>query len=357
MYSVKSVLIIGLIVFSLLAGCQSGDNKKNVQPDFSQMIQPVPEYSILEHEDYWVWGASMVRTEDGVCHLFYSRWSKEYEFKDWIFRSEIAYATATQPGGPYQYQKTILKGRGENYWDECMAHNPHIKKFGDRYYLYFISYKKQDLGMDERMNCIFSQRIGVAESTSPEGPWKICDTPLVDLQEGKAAHGYVTNPSVCQKPDGSFLMLFKSRDANWKESAEFRAIHCVAESPSPTGPFVIHEKPILTESTAEDPFLWYQNDRYYAIVDDQYGNYLGEKGLALFESPDGVNWGPSAHILVSKVQIKWENGTTTPLNHLERPQLWFNEKGEPSILFCAAQMKDETAKHAMRSFNVHIPLK
>jgi len=301
----------------------------------------------------------MVRTGDGICHLFYSRWSKEFEFKDWIFRSEIAYATANQPDGPYTFQKVALSGRGENFWDKNMAHNTHIKKFGDHYYLYFVSHNAGDLGLGERMNHIISQRIGVAVADAPAGPWKVCDQPLVDLQEGKAAHGYVTNPSVCRRPDGTYLMMMKSRPQNWQDSKKFNAIHCIATAPAPDGPFTIAERPVLTESTAEDPFIWYQHDRYYAIVDDQYGNYLGVKGLAQFESMDGFTWGPSDDILVSKVEIRWDDQSLTPLKHLERPQLWFNEEGQPAMLFLAAQQRlnDETGNMELHSFNVHIPLR
>lgn len=344
----------------LLTGCPTQKDRYNeASLDFGKLLHPVPGHSVLEHHDYWVWGASMVRTANGKCHLFYSRWSKEFEFKEWIYKSEVAYATADQPDGPYTFQKVVLHGRGDAFWDENTAHNPHIKKFGDRYYLYFVSQNAKELGLGERKNHIFSQRIGVAVASTPEGPWEICDQPLVDLQEGKPAHGYVTNPSVCQRPDGSFLMMMKSRPENWQDTEEFRSVHCLATAPNPDGPYTIAEEPVLTESTAEDPFIWYGDDRYYAIVDDQYGNYLDVRGLALFESSDGFTWGPATNPMVSKVEIQWDDHTITPLRHLERPQLWFNETGQPSLLFLAAQKqtKDENGIEKLHSFNVHISLK
>lgn len=349
----KTILIL-LHIFPLISSCSNAHSNQKDSVNLNAMLQPVPEYSVLKHDDYWVWGASMVRTNDGTCHLFYSRWSKEFEFKDWLTQSEIAYATANQPGGPYTYQQTILKGRGIDFWNKDMAHNPHIKKFGDKYYIYFVSKNAKDLGLGKRKNHLSAQRIGVAVADTPEGPWNISKKPIIDLQDGKAANGYVTNPSVCQRPDGTFLMIFKSRKKNWLETKKFKAIHCVATAPTPIGPFTISKKPVLTESTAEDPFLWYQNGRYYAIVDDQYGNYLGEHGLALFESNNGFEWNPSKNILVSKVEIKWKNQTVTKPLHLERAQLWFDENGIPAMLFCAVQLKNKKGK--LESFNVHIPL-
>ncbi|MFV0346683.1 MAG: glycoside hydrolase family protein [Bacteroidales bacterium] len=338
----------------LLLSCNKSE-KINEVPDFGKMIQATPRHSVLESDEYWIWGASMVQTDDGICHLFYSRWPKSGPFSDWLFHSEIAYATAKNPDGPYSFQKVIIKGSKPGAWYNKWAHNPHIKKFKDKYYLYFVSHNTSDFGDGKRQNYTFSQRIGVAVADNPAGTWTVCDEPIVDLQAGKAAHGYVTNPSVCERPDGSYLMIFKSRPENWKEIKGFTSIHCVATSPTPQGPFSIAENPILTEATAEDPFLWCQDGKYFAIVDDQYGDYIGFKGLALFESLDGINWNASKHPLVSKVQILWDDQTLMPLKHLERPQLWFDKDGKPAILFCAVQTQNKEGE--LNSFNVHIPLK
>jgi hypothetical protein len=355
---IKFLLVISL-PFLIGSGCNNKKETGTTPLDFSKMIQPVPEYSVLKHDDYWVWGASMVRSDDGICHLFYSRWHKNYKLNDWLFKSEIAYATSENPGGPYHFKKVALKGRGENFWDKDMAHNPHIKKFGNKYYLYFISHNVKDQGQEKRMAYRSAQRIGVAVAEDPAGPWEICDKPLIDLQEGKPAHGYAVNPSVCQKPDGSYLMIFKSLPENWRESEKFISIQCIATSDTPVGPFTIYEKPVLTEFTAEDPFLWYQDERYYAILDDQYGDYLGERGMTLFESSNGYDWKPSKNPLVSKLKIVWKNGSIMPLNHLERPQLWFDENGEPAMLFCAAAstVKNDAGVEELKSYNIHIPLK
>jgi hypothetical protein len=355
--SILPGIITGICL--LLSGCHFGENKEQVSLNIGGMLQPVPAYSVMSSEDYWIWGGSMVRTDDGICHLFYSRWSKEYEFKDWISKSEIAYATATEPGGPYTFKKVIHSGRGEDHWDSNIAHNPHIKRFGDRYYLYYVSQNSRELGLGERENQIFSQRIGIAVADSPSGSWTMYDQPLVDLQEGKAAHGYVTNPSVCQRPDGSYLMIMKSRPENWRDSKKFIAVQCLATSSSPDGPFTILEEPVLAEFTVEDPYLWIDNGQYYVIADDQYGNYVESRGLILFESPDGIHWELSENPLVSNVEIRWEDQSVTKLRHLERPQLWYNKKGKPAVLFLAAQqeVQDESGNMQLNSFNVHIPLK
>ncbi|MFV0539634.1 MAG: glycoside hydrolase family protein [Aestuariibaculum sp.] len=340
----------------LFVSCKNTSNKppkSDKELNFNALIQKTKKYSVLGHDDYYVWGASMVEA-NGIYHLYYSRWPKEKAFKGWLPDSEIAYATATSPLGPYTYKKTILTGFGKGFWNEEAAHNPHIKRFNNKYYLYFISHHVKDYGLTPtRKNITYGQRIGVAVAASPEGPWKVSDAPLIDYQEGKAAHGYMVNPSVCQKPDGSYLMIFKSRPEGSEKTDHFTAIQCLATAPTPEGPFTINENAVLTEATAEDPYMWYQNGKYYAIADDQYGDYLKEdRGLVLFQSADGVNWDLAKNPLVSYPEINWVDGTTTKLKHLERPQIWFDKNGNPAVLFCAAMLLDNDL-----SFNVHIPLK
>ncbi|WP_443938507.1 glycoside hydrolase family protein [Pedobacter sp. MW01-1-1] len=349
----EKIWIIGSMLAMLLGSCATKKHQKpQADLDLSALIQPVPLYSVLKHDDYWVWGSSMVRTNDGLCHLFYSRWPKSGPFSDWLLHSEIAYAVSKNPEGPYTFKKVVLSDKAGGAWIKGMAHNPHVHKFGDNYYLYFISTDLKNTDITKRINITASQRIGVAVADSPDGEWKVVEKPIVDLQAGKPANGYVTNPSICQRPDGSYLMIFKSRPANWKASDKFTAIQCLATAPTPTGPFTILDKTVLSDATAEDPFMWFQNNKYYAIADDQYGDYLPNgHGLVLFESNDANTWKVAAHALVSYPKIQWANHSTTELKHLERPQLYFDAQGNPSILFCAAMDAD-----GKQSYNVHIPL-
>lgn len=325
--------------------------------DLKIITQKVPSQSVLQDPDYNIWGASMVQTEDGICHLFYTRWPKDSTFRGWLKYSDIVYATSSDPAGPYTTKEVVLTGYGPGHWNEEAAHNPHIKKFGNKYYLYFISHTKKDLGLDDWRNHIFNQRIGVAVADHPSGPWKVLPEPLIDYQEGKPAYGYMVNPSVCETPDGKYLMMFKARKPGAEKSKKFDPIHCLATAPTPVGPFTIAEETLLTEATAEDPFLWYQNGKYYSIVKDMHAHYTGHKSLALFESADGLNWGPSKNIMVSKTEIVWESGDTTLLSNLERPQIWFDKDGKPAVLFCAAREKGKDGKLVYPTYNVHIPLK
>lgn len=357
------ILKIFVIAFIVLVSCKDNkqaDKKEEVtenheELDLGKLIQPVPFHSVLKDPNYYIWGASMVQGDDKQYHLYYSRWPKSKGFGGWLDYSAIAHATSDNIGGPYVHEKVILDGFGKGNWNEQSAHNPHIKKFGNKYYLYFISHVNKDFGKkNDTENHRWGQRIGVAIANNPGGPWEVSKEPLIDYQEGKGAEGYMVNPSVCKTPDGLYLMIFKTRSN--KPDLKNRMIQCIATSKSPEGPFVIAENPILTDKEAEDPFLWHQEGKYYAVLDDQRGLYTGTHGLALFTSTNGEKWEVSKNPNVMKPEIVWEDGTVSELQYLERPQIWLNDKGQPAMLFCAAQLKK--GKDSLNlPFNVHIPIK
>lgn len=85
--------------------------------------------SVLKSADYYTWGASPVKGDDGKYHLFYSRWKKEYGFLAWVTHSEVAHAVADRPEGPYRFSDLTLPARGAEYWDGLNTHNPTIHRF------------------------------------------------------------------------------------------------------------------------------------------------------------------------------------------------------------------------------------
>src|SRR4051812_19737857 len=71
-------------------------------PDLAAMVQPIPPSAVFAEPGFDVWCGTMVRGDDGKCHLFYSRWPKELSHQAWVTSSEIAHAVADQPFGPYR---------------------------------------------------------------------------------------------------------------------------------------------------------------------------------------------------------------------------------------------------------------
>jgi predicted GH43/DUF377 family glycosyl hydrolase len=227
-----------------------------------------------------------------------------------------------------------------------MVHNPHIHKFGDTYYLYYIGASAQSSFEKTRR----TQRIGVATSSSIHGPWKRLDQPILDVSPESFDSQFTTNPSVVRYGD-RYVMVYKCLGKDNK------VFHGVALSDSPTGPFKKHGQPIFTHEThpfpAEDPFIFTYRGRLYAMLSD-HAVFTGIKqALCLFTSTNGIDWEPADNPLISDRTVTWEDGMQEKLADLERPQIYFGDGGEPMVLFCAATREKRAPGN---TFNIHIPL-
>lgn len=329
---------------------------ENEPLDLAAMVQPVPRRAQFIDPDWYNWGGSMTRTADGVCHLLYARWPRELGHFSWLSHSEIAHATADDPLGPYSFASVALPGRQGTNWVTSTAHNPTVLHTGGKYYLYFssaaVTGEIPETGPTNKAPywepARRTQRIGVAYADHPAGPWTRVDEVLIPGTPGTHDAHMTSNPSVTQCPGGPFLMMYKCLGENGK------VFHGIATAGHPLGPFKKDPEPILTHETsrfpAEDPYIWHQDGRFYAILKDMQANYSKQRrSLVLFESRDGHDWGPAANALVTTRTIRWADGGEQELFRLERPQLYL-EDGKPAVLFCAACMSLE------HSFNIHIPL-
>ncbi len=327
--------------------------------DLGAMLRPVPKTAVFRDPEYNIWCGTMVRSEDGKCHLFYSRWPRKLGHNAWVTHSEVAHAVADNPFGPYKHVDVALPVRGKEFWDGLCTHNPTVMKFGTKYYLYYMGNTGDGVAM-KTLNWTHrnNQRIGVAVADSPNGPWTRFDKPLIDVSPDANAPDalMMANPSVTQRPDGGYLMVYKAVAKKGKMPFGGPVVHLVATSDSPTGPFKKNYTPIFTKPgehfAAEDPFIWYDGDRYRAVVKDFHGIFTGRGcSLALFESANGFDWKPSKNVLVSTLQITWADGKVQKLTRLERPQVWL-ENGKPKVLFCA--LAEQASFDG--SVNVAIPL-
>jgi hypothetical protein len=328
-----------------------GDNM-----NFGKMLSAVPPEAKLTSEEYHTWGASMVRDSDGLCHLFYSRWSRKHGFDAWVTHSEVAHAVADEPTGPYRHVDVALPVRGSAFWDGLCTHNPTVHAFEGKYYLYYMGTTLQDeTTKNQWYGFRNNQRIGVAVADHPNGPWKRFDQPLIDVGDNDKDHDALmtSNPSICRLPSGEYLLVYKCVGKKGGLPRGGPVVHMVATSDSPTGPFRKHPNPVFTAKKssfpAEDPYIWVQGEKLWAIVKDMHGAFTGKHALALFRSDDGFNWQLADNPLVTGTEVTWQDGTTEKLDRLERPQLWL-ENGIPAVLFCAAKKRGTT-------FNIHIPLR
>lgn len=350
-------------------------------PDFAAAIAPIePDRAIFGIDGYYVWcGTPIADPDGGGYYLFYARWPHGAVGRDeaddglfdgfngWMKHSEIAVAHAEKAAGPYRHLRTIIAGTADSSrWDAFTAHNPNVRRFGDRYYLYFIAtnprntpepwYSRQE---SRWLQYHAGQRVGVVVAES-----------LAQLVSGEGEHRpepimapdyhrtfqMAVNPSVTQRPEGDYLMAFKTWDA-----AE-TYVTVMATGPTPTGPFTYAGVALQDAFQAEDPYLWFDaaRSKYYAIVkdffpgDDRTATLTPQFGaLALVASEDGLAWHPAAHPVVSLRELRYADGTTVPLERLERPQLLFDVDGAPMALHAAMSTDDPE----FGTVNVSLPVR
>ncbi len=324
-------LFLTLLMF--IPGLAGVKNTSHVH--IAELIQPAPKASILENEGYFVWGASMVQTDDGTCYLYYTRWPKPL-FKSWITDAEIAYAKADKPSGPYVFQNVLLGNRGDEFWDGTSVYNPQIIHAEGKYYLYYTGNNGGNRLRKNKKGRVITQRIGAAVAEHPSGPWKRFDAPLIDISEKGMDSNFTCNPAVTPTPEGSCLMLYKCGAGSGRKGPVY---HTTAIALAPLGPFDKTGKKIFDHESirfpVEDPFLWCQNNTFYALLKDMQGTFSSAgASLVQFQSRDGVTWHPSKPALVSRRMILWNDGTQEKVDRLEKPQIWL-KNGKPAMLFLA----------------------
>lgn len=311
---------------------------------------------VFADPDWFQWGGSCILGEDGKYHLFYARWPRDNPrgMFGWLYVSEIARAVADKPEGPYVHQETVLKGFGEpqqERWDAHNAHNPCITRMKDpdtgklRYYLYFIANRDDDETASDWLDRVVTQRVGVASADSPAGPWKRHDKPVIAPPAGPLRR-YVTNPGVCQLPDGRYLMVLKGRANEGSGEAARRGnfgpmLHGWALADRPEGPFVAQDSLLFPASVpAEDPCVWVQGGWIFCAVKDWHGKLGGQTGISYVRGKldaDGkIDWQVPENASITPREIRWDDGIVTKLDATERPFVLRDASGKPSHLFMAA---------------------
>ncbi|EAZ80487.1 glycoside hydrolase family protein [Algoriphagus machipongonensis] len=331
-----------LIIFFSSASIFAQDNLK-----ISDKIQPISESSIFNSPDFFNWGGSIIKGEDNKYHLFYSRWPKSTNFTGWLLYSEIAHAVSDTPSGPWKYKETALSARGKGYWDAITAHNPKIKYFEGKYYLYYISTNLgdnldyNDANLLETATTGYShpnwkilrpnQRTGVAVAESLNGPWTRKDEPLIEPS------GPITtltvNPAIDQGKDGKYYLIVKGDKPN---ETKFIRNQAMAIGDRPDGPFVIQSQPVIDFMDTEDMSLWFDKDRNYF-----YAVFHAHQMIGMMSSEDGLHWEKATEFQIMEKMIKMKDGRLIKPDRLERPFV-FIENGEVKVLGLAGKIGDDS---------------
>jgi len=354
--------------------------------------------SVFQIPNTFVWCGSPIKIKNKY-YMFYSGWEAGENvpaMKDsWVLCSKIGVAESDSPYGGYKDLGFFLKGMKDNgnpaLWDAQMTHNPLIKEFNGKYYLYYIGGKdpgEQPKGspgenLSKRDRVQQKLEIGVVEFNSIEellkGKFKRSKEPLLKPRTrvkstnvidpspagtiAKPDNIIVVNPAVeYRKSDGKYLLIFKGNiyDPSW------RGVHGVAIGNSPTGPFTATDEFIFdidlgngNKVSAEDPYIWYhrKDKKFYAVMKDFTGKLTGgTPALAMMESQDGLHWVPSRQSLFMKKELILKDGGIVKVDRLERPQLLLDKNDDPIALYAACSIDNPNNKKDGGTFNIQIPL-
>jgi hypothetical protein len=335
--------------------------------NISKRLLPLVKNGGFSLPDHWVWDGSVVQDDQGIYHLFASRWSKAFPMHPgWVFKSEIVRATSTTLIGPYTFADVVFTERGSTYWDGKAIFNACVRRVGEVYLMFYTgtTYPYADVtpanlrGEDERyVTAQLNKRIGLAIAPSPAGPWTRSDTPILDVRSDCFDSALVSNPSPWVHADGSVLLIYKSRPLlgqRWGAQqlgvayADHFSKSFLRITPSPLK--------IGGGSEIEDPHLWWQDDHYELIAKDMTGSITGEKNAAIHaRSVHGLEWSLCEPAKAYSRQLVWNDGEFHLLGSMERPFV-FLEKGTPKCLFVAAGDGTRGFSDATRTWIATIPL-
>jgi len=264
--------------------------------EFADRLLPAPVGGGFRMDNYWVWCGSVIKGDDGMYHMFASRWPKPPGFGPyWLTNSEIVHAISETPAGPYKFNDVALPPRGAEYWDGQMTHNPAIRKYRGTYLLYYTgtTYKGPRPSAANRISetdpltveAHEGERIGLATSKSPYGPWKRLAKPILDVRPNSWEQYLVSNAAPVVMKDGRVLLYYKG--------VTRLTVHAIglAIADRFDGEYKrVSEQPLNMGIGAEDPFIWIENGKYKALMLDNQRKYSPDKEIFFATSVDGIKW-------------------------------------------------------------------
>jgi hypothetical protein len=326
----------------------------------------------FELPGYWVWDCSVLKGEDGLYHMFASRWPKRLPFHPgWMVASEVVHATSRTAAGPYKFKDVVLPARGAQYWDGRATHNPKIVKQGGSYHLYYMGSTHpfddiadgKTLTLDSPYTTVAraNKRIGIATAKSLDGPWTRRDAPVLDTRPATFYSFLTSNPAPLVREDGSVLLVFKSRAYKDKFPFQTDMMIGVAKAPRVEGPYTVAgNEPVFGVGRVgeiEDPFLWQDATGLHLIAKDQRGGITGEKHAGILaHSRDGLAWTVDRAPLAYPRKITWSDGKTEMMGQLERPFILI-EEGAKTHLFFSAMDGPGGFQNGTRSWNIAVKLR
>ena len=230
------------------------------------------------------WCGHPVKGDDGVYHLFSSRWPEDDPRGHFgYFDSIIVHAVSDHPLGPYKVRDTVGPG-----------HNPELYRIKTGEYM------------------IYSTHGRFYSSKSLDGPWK-AGTYNFDKRQRYAFKNYV-NFSFAPRSDGAFLAVSR-RGYIWASKhggEDWSEVSSESVYPKVAGIF-------------EDPVMWKDDVQYHIIVNDWKGR------IAYYlRSLDGFHWKTEPGEAYVPGLARYEDGTSSDWYKFERIRMLQDQYGRPT---------------------------
>eukprot|EP00040_Diaphanoeca_grandis_P023411 m.127286 g.127286 ORF g.127286 m.127286 type:complete len:497 (-) comp29262_c0_seq4:49-1539(-) len=294
------------------------------------------EGGFMMSEGNSTWGGSVVEADDGSYHMYAALMSNNKSLSAWLTNSVVAHAVSSVgPQGPYTFSDVALPARGGDYWDGVTCHNPDAKRTPDGQYVIYYMGSKLTAG-DVRYN----QRIGVAYSRSPYGPWTRSDKPIiVPGAKGKWDDGFTTNPAPYIFPNGSVLIIYKAKSlASESNNTGVHATNTMKEgvawADSWNGSYtkLTPNTPLNLSGDCEDATIYRAHTSEGPVF--RMLTHCGCSAQYLW-SLDGIAWQRTTQEVPWCRNIPYVDGTTNSLTARQRPKWLVNSKGVVTHVFTA----------------------
>ena len=175
----------------------------------------------------------------------------------------IWYAISKDEGYTWQEKGEVLGTGNEGSFDSQATFTPNILFADGKYYVFYTGVKPtpgRTDGVFENNSTTDITAIGVAESDSPEGPFKRLhdgEPALRISHEQNDFDSYRIDDAVLQVRDGKYWLYYKGRSLKHGPDGPGKTKMGVAFSASPEGPYTKYENnPILDKS--HEVMIWRQ---------------------------------------------------------------------------------------------------
>jgi len=298
------------------------------------------------------WGASILKDDSGVYHMWVSIVDNNCDIEYWARNSKVIHATSSTPEGPYTIQGDAFP---------VMAHEVDVKRGPNNNWIAFLT-----AGVDSNGNLAYSdygapcicdpstqQPTGICNygasteptvictASSPYGPWS---DPIVILEPDTLLDGIDANFSAVVHNDSSLVGLWRTypsgSQVHWVKASNYLDPSTYIWQEQETSLFSAPYDGFTSEGL-EDMYVYYDEvrDVYHAILHDMValGGAQFYDGLGHAYSTDGTNWTYTGEAASSNVNFT--DGTTT-YSARARPHFLI-EDGVITHLITAEQFDDK----------------